>query len=92
MNKTKKELDDTCSKYKMIMLCDMNATISQSKDSHSWDTVLGHNKSDRVDTNYNGERFLAWCLQNQMIINSIFRCERIHRGTCVHAATGKRNR
>jgi retron-type reverse transcriptase len=91
LNKAKKELDDSSSKYKMIMLGDLNATISsQSKETKAWDSVLGHNNSDLVDTNDNGERLLTWCLQNQMkLINTIFRCKRIHRGTWFHAATGK---
>ena len=89
LNKAKKELDDNY--YKMIMLGDLNAIISsQSKESNAWDPVLGHNNSARDETDDNGERLFTWCLQNQMkIINSIFRCKRIHLGTWFHAATKK---
>ena len=78
-------------KSKVIALGDFNATISShSKTSGAWDTVLGHNNSDRVDTNSNGERFLAWCSKSKLkIANSIFRSKRVHRGTWQHAATGK---
>ena len=78
-------------KFKIITLGDFNATIaSQSKTSGAWDSVLGHNNSDRVTTNDNGERLLSWCLKNQMkIVNSLFRTKRIHRETWQQAATGK---
>ena len=78
-------------KYKLIVLGDFNATISsESKNTGAWDAVLGHNNSDRVETNGNGERFLSWCLKNKMqIVNSQFRSKRIHRETWRHAATGK---
>ena len=90
LNKAINKVDDALSKYK-IMPGDMNAVISsQSEGSHAWHTVLGHNNSDRVDTNDNGERFLIWCLQNQMkIINSTLRCNRIDRASWIHAAHGK---
>ena len=60
-------------KFKIVTLGDFNATISShSKDSGAWDAVLGYNNPDRVTTNNNGERFLTWCLKNQMrIVNSI---------------------
>ena len=90
LNKTKAELDQNPS-FKSITLGDFNASISsKSKDSGSWDSVLGHNNSDRIDTNGNGERLLKWCLRNKMkITNSLFRTKRIHRETWKHAATGK---
>ena len=70
---------------------DFNATISsQSKESGAWESVLGHNNSDRVETNNNGERMLMWCLKNHMkIMNTIYRTKRIHRETWRHAATGQ---
>ena len=78
-------------KFKMIVLGDFNATISaDSKDSGAWHDVLGHNNSDRVETNDNGERFLTWCLKNKIKIeNTHFRSKRINRATWRHAATGK---
>ena len=82
LNKAFADLNST-PKYKVVPLGDFNATISsESKNCGSWDTILGHNNSDKVDTNNNGERMLAWCLQNKMkIMNSIFRTKRIHRET-----------
>ena len=90
LSKTKAELVSQ-PKYKLIVLGDFNATISsESKNTGAWDAVLGHNNSDRVETNGNGERFLSWCLKNKMqIVNSQFRSKRIHRETWRHAATGK---
>ena len=90
LNKAKDEMDSK-PKYKLIVLGDFNATISSaSKDSGTWDAVLGNNNSDQVETNNNGERMLAWCLKNRMkITNTIFRTKRIHRETWRHAATGK---
>ena len=90
LTKAKEQLDQK-PKYKVITLGDFNATISShSKECGSWDTILGHNNSDRVETNSNGERLLTWCLQSQMkIMNTSFRSKRIHRGTWRHAATGK---
>ena len=90
LNKAKIYLDNT-PKYKVIPLGDFNATISStSKNTGSWNEVLGSNNSDRVDTNDNGERMLTWCLRNKMrIINSFFRTKRIHRGTWRNPATGK---
>ena len=90
LSKAKSALGKT-PKFKLVTLGDFNATISsQSKTSGDWDSVLGHNNSDRVVTNDNGERFLTWCYQNQMrIVNSMFRTKRIHRATWQHAATGK---
>ena len=90
LGKAKKDLDDN-PRYKLVTLGDFNATISsQSKESGSWEPVLGHNNSDRVETNNNGERMLAWCLENHMkIMNTCFGTKRIHRGTWRHAATGK---
>ena len=78
-------------KFKVIALGDFNATISShSKTSGAWDNVLGHNNSDRVQTNDNGERLLSWYSKNKLkIVNSIFRSNRVHRGTWQHAATGK---
>ena len=83
-------LEET-TKLKIVTLGDFNATISShSKDSGAWDAVLGYNNPDRVTTNNNGERFLTWCLKNQMrIANSMFRSKRIHKSTWQHAATGK---
>ena len=90
LNKAKIELESQ-PKFKLITLRDFNATISsKSKDSGAWDAVLGHNNSDRVETNDNGERMLAWCLKNRLqIVNSRFRSKRVHRETWRHAATGK---
>ena len=90
LNKAKEELDVTPS-YKLIALGDFNASISsKSKDSGSWDSILGTNNSDKIDTNGNGERLLKWCLKNNMkITNTLFRTKRIHRETWRHAATGK---
>ena len=90
LNKAKEDLDRNPS-YKVVALGDFNATISsKSKDSGSWNSILGHNNSDKVITNDNGERMLKWCLKNNMkITNSLFRSKRIHRGTWRHAATGK---
>ena len=90
LNKAKQYLDKM-PKFKLIALGDFNATISaHSKTSGAWDSVLGHNNSDRVETNNNGERLLTWCSKSKLkIVNSIFRTKRIHRGTWQHAATGK---
>ena len=90
LSKAKLEIDKSPS-YKLIVLGDWNATISAaSKLSGAWDSVLGCNNPDRVETNGNGERMLGWCLKNKMkILNSIFRTKRIHRDTWQHAATGK---
>ena len=90
LNKAKLVLDES-PKYKMIAMGDWNATISaQSKASGAWDSILGYNNSDRVETNNNGERMLAWCSKHDMkIMNTIFRTKRIHRETWQHAATGK---
>ena len=78
-------------KFKIVSLGDFNATVSsQSKSSGAWDNVLGHNNPDRVTTNDNGERFLQWCLKNQMkIVNSMFRSKRIHRETWKNSVSGK---
>ena len=77
-------------KFKTVTFGDFNATISShSKNSGEWDSVLGHNNSDRVTTNDNGERFLSWCHKNEMkIVNFMFRTKRIHRESWQHAATG----
>ena len=82
LSKAKKELN-VHSKYKLVTLGDLNATIaSSSKESGLWDNILGHNNSDRVETNDNGERLLSWCKKNQMVlVNSVFRSKRIHRET-----------
>ena len=90
MTKAKEQLEQT-PRHKIIALGDFNATISSnSKECGSWDEVLGHNNSDRVATNGNGERLLTWCLQTKMkLINTSFRSKRIHRETWRHAATGK---
>ena len=49
--KAKKELS-VHSKYKLVTLGDLNATIgSSSKESGLWDSILGHNNSDRIETN-----------------------------------------
>ena len=90
LNKAKKELDKK-PKYKSVTIGDFNATISsQSKESGAWEPILGHNNSDRIETNGNDERMLAWCLQNNVkIMNTIFRSKRIHRETWRHAASGK---
>ena len=89
-NKAKAELDSK-RRYKVLTLGDFNATISShSRDNGSWNTILGNNNSDRVETNNNGERMLVWCLQNKMrIMNTIFRTKRIHRETWRNPATGK---
>ena len=58
----------------------MPSISSKSKDSGSWDLILGHNNWDRIDTNGNSEKLLKWCLRNKMLItNSLFRMKRIHR-------------
>ena len=90
LDKAKDELDKN-PKYKLVTLGDLNATISSdSKLSGSWDTILGHNNSDRVETNDNGNRLLAWCLKSRLkIMNTIFRTKRIHRETWRHPGTGK---
>ena len=90
LSKAKLKLDET-PKFKTIVLGDFNATISShSKATGVWDTILGHNNSDRVTTSENGEKFLAWCLKTKMkIVNTIFRTKRIHRGTWLHTPTGK---
>ena len=82
LDKAKKDLS-VHSKYKLVTLGDLNATIgSSSKESGLWDSILGHNNSDRIETNNNGERLLSWCSKNQMIlVNSVFRSKRIHRET-----------
>ena len=93
LSKAKADLDKN-PKYKLVTLGDFNATIStESKSSGTWDSILGHNNSDRVETNDNGNRMLAWCLKSRMkIMNSIFRTKRIHRATWRHSATGKLKR
>ena len=59
LSKAKKDLN-VHSKYKLVTLGDLNATIvTSSKESGAWDNVLGHNNSDRVETSDNGERLLA---------------------------------
>ena len=90
LSKAKTYLEGT-PKYKLVTLGDFNATISsQSKESGAWESVLGHNNSDRVETNNNGERMLMWCLKNRMkIMNTIYRTKRIYRETWRHAATGQ---
>ena len=90
LTKAKLELDKS-PKYKPIVLGDWNATISaESKTSGAWDSIMGYNNPDRVQTNGNGERMLAWCSKHRMkIMNTIFRTKRIHRETWQHAATGK---
>ena len=90
LSKAKTYLEGT-PKYKLVTLGDFNATISsQSKESGAWKSVLGHNNSDRVETNDNGERMLMWCLKNRMkIMNTVYRTKRIHRETWRHAATGQ---
>ena len=66
LNKAKKELDKK-PKYKSATIGGFNATISsQSKESGAWEPILGHSDSDRIEPNDNGERILAWCLQNNM--------------------------
>ena len=63
LSKAKTELVSQL-KYKLIVLDDFNATISsKSKNTGVWDAVLGHNNSDRVETNGNSERLLSWCLK-----------------------------
>ena len=82
---------DLTPKYKVIPLGEFNATISAaSKDSGSWNDILGSNNPNLRETNNNGERMLAWCLQNKMkITNSTFRTKRIHRETWRNPITGK---
>ncbi len=74
LSKAKLELDKT-PKYKLVMLGDFNATISsQSKDSGAWEPILGYNNPDRVKTNDNGDRMLAFCMRNRIkLMNTIFR-------------------
>ena len=88
LSKAKKYLDEF-PKFKVVALGDFNATIStMSKDSGAWDQVLGHNNSDRVTTNNNGERLLMWCLKNKILLaNTLFRSKRIHRETWQNPAT-----
>ena len=90
LDKAKKKLDEH-PRHKMIVLGDFNSTISSSsKDSGAWDDVLGHNNADKIDTNDNGDKMLAWCLKHQMkILNSMFRSKRIHRGTWKNPRTGR---
>ena len=90
LGKAKKDLDAN-PKFKVVTLGDFNATISStSKESGAWDSILGSNNSDRVETTNNGDRFLSWCLEHKMkIVNSAFRSKRVHRGTWRHAGTGK---
>ena len=90
LTKAKKYLDET-PKYKIVTMGDFNSTISsKSKDSGAWDQVLGHNNSDRVDTNNNGDRLLMWCLKNKIkLVNTLFRSKRIHRETWVNPITKK---
>ena len=91
LSKAKVE-SDRRPRFKQIALGDFNATIaSSSKEEHTWNSILGSNNSDRVETNGNGERMLNWCLQHQMkIMNTIFyRTKRIHRGTWRHPLTGR---
>ena len=73
--KAKADLAKSAPTFKLVTLGDFNATISlRSKDSGAWDSVLGSNNSDKVNTTDNGERFLAWCLEHQMkIMNFICR-------------------
>ena len=90
LTKAKKELDGY-PKFKVLTLGDLNATISSgSKDSGAYDKVLGHNNSDKVETNGNGERLLTWCLKNNCnLVNTMFRTKRIHRGTWLNPLTKK---
>ena len=90
LTKAKEELDQTPG-YKVTTLSEFNATVSSnSKECGSWDAILGHNNSDRLETNGNGERLLTWCLKNKMkLMNTVFRSKRIHRGSWWHAATRK---
>ena len=90
LDKAEKKLDEH-PRHKMIVLGDFNSTISSSsKDSGAWDDVLGHNNADKIDTNDNGDKMLAWCLKHQMkILNSMFRSKRIHRGTWKNPRTGR---
>ena len=90
LNKAKKYLDES-PKFKLVTLGDFNSTISsESKDSGAWDQVLGHNNSDRVKTNNNGERLLMWCLKNKIkLVNTMFRSKRIHRETWLNSITKK---
>ena len=90
LGKAKRDLNGTPS-YKVVTLGDFNATISStSKASGAWDSILGSNNSDRVETTDNGDRFLKWCLEHEMkMVNSFFRSKRIHRGTWRNPRTGK---
>ena len=90
LTKAKKYLDET-PKYKVVVVGDFNSTISaESKESGAWEQVLGHNNSDRVTTNNNGERLLMWCLKNKIkLANTLFRSKRIHRGTWLNQHTKK---
>ena len=89
LSKAKLESDKK-PKFKQIALGDFNATISSSsKEENTWDSILGPNNSDKVQTNGNGEKMLEWCHRHQMkIINTIYRTKRIHRETWRHPLTG----
>lgn len=78
-------------RYRLIALGDFNATISSKiKGSDSWEFVLGHNNSDKVDTNGNDKQLLKWFLKNNMrITNSLFQTKQIHHEIWRYAATGK---
>ena len=66
LQKAKEDLDKY-PKFKMITLGDFNATIGAgSKESGSWNNILGHNNSDRRETNGNGDHLLQWCSRNQV--------------------------
>jgi len=57
---------------------------------HEWGATHRLYPHVKVETNNNGEKFLAWCSKAKMkIVNSMFRTKRIHRGTWLNPATGK---
>ena len=59
---------------KVVVVGDFNSTIlAESKESGDWEQVLGHNNSDRIATNNNGERLLMWYLKNKIkLANTLF--------------------
>ena len=72
-------------KYKPVTVGDFNAVISQStKKSGLYDSCLGWNNSDVVETSNNGERLLKFTIENKMqLVNTKFRSKRMHRSTHV---------
>ena len=70
----KHHLEYVSPNLKVMMLSDLNVTISSSsKESRVWDYLIGYN-SDRYETNGNGKRILRYCENRKLrIMNSMFR-------------------